>query len=67
MTHVSQCRRHEFNLWVGKIAWGREWQPTAVFTPGKFCGWRNLVGYNPWGCKESNMTQHTDIHTTIPI
>ena len=20
-------------------------------------GWRNLVGYSPWGCKESDMTE----------
>ena len=34
-----------------------EWQPAPVFSPGEFCGWRNLVGYNPWGCKESDMTE----------
>ena len=25
--------RHRFNPWVGKIPWGRKWQPTAVFLP----------------------------------
>ena len=24
--------------------------------PRKFHGWRNLVGYSPWGCKESDTT-----------
>ena len=24
---------------------------------------RNLVGYSPWGCKESNMTEYTHTHT----
>jgi len=33
--------------WVGKIPWGREWLPTPVFFPGKFCGQRNLGGYSP--------------------
>ena len=31
----------------------RTWQPTPVFLPGKFHGWRSLVGYSPWGRKES--------------
>ena len=37
------------------ILWSREWQPTAVFLPGKSHGQRSLVGYHPWGCKESDM------------
>ena len=31
-----------------------KWQPTPVFLPGKFHGQRSLVGYCPWGCKESD-------------
>ena len=34
-----------------------KWQPTPVFLPGKSHGWRILVGYSPWGHKESNMTE----------
>ena len=30
---------------------------------GKSHGQRSLVGYSPWGCKESNMTDHTHTHT----
>ena len=26
--------------------------PTPVLLPGKFHGWRSLVGYSPWICKE---------------
>ena len=37
----------------------RKWQPTSVFLPGKFHGQRSLVGYNPWGHKESDPTEHT--------
>ena len=29
-----------------------KWQPTPVLLPGKSHGWRNLVGYSPWGRKE---------------
>ena len=31
--------------------------PTPVFLPGEFHGQRNLVGYSPWGHKESHMTE----------
>ena len=34
---------------VGKIPWRRKWQPTPGLLPGKFHGWRNLIGYSPWG------------------
>ena len=52
-----QCRRPGFNLWVGKIPWRREWQPTPVFSPGKSHGQRSLVGYSTWGHEESDMTE----------
>ena len=29
-----------------------------VFLPGEFNGQRSLVGYSPWGLKESDMTEH---------
>ena len=38
---------------------GRKWQPTAVFLPGKSHGQKSLVGYSPWGCKESDMIEYT--------
>ena len=47
-------RRHGFDPWVRKILWRREWQPTPVFLPGKK---RSLVGYSPWGHKESDATK----------
>ena len=37
--------------------WRRKWQPTPVLLPGKSHGWRSLVGYNPWGRKESDTTE----------
>ena len=36
----------------------RKWQPTPVFLPGKFHGQKSLAGYSPWGCKESDTTEH---------
>ena len=47
----------EFNPWVRKIPWRRAWTPTPVFLFGEFHGQRNLVGYSPWGHKESDMTE----------
>ena len=39
-----------------------QWQPTPVFLPGKSHGQRNLVGYSPWGHKQSNMTEWLHFH-----
>ena len=30
---------------------------TPVLLPGKFHEWRSLVGYSPWGCRESDTTE----------
>ena len=54
-----RCRRHGFHSWIGKIPWNRKWQLAPVFLPRKSHGQRRLLGYCPWGCKESNMTKHT--------
>ena len=35
----------------------RQWHPTPVFLPGKSHGRRSLVGYSPWGGKESDTTE----------
>ena len=46
-----------FNPWVRNIPWQRERLPTQVSLPGEFHGQRSLVGYSPWGVKESDMTE----------
>jgi len=46
-----------FDPWVGKIPWRKAWQPTLVFSPGESHGQRSVAGYNPWGHKESDMTE----------
>ena len=51
-----------FNPWVGKISWRKKWQPTPVFLPGKSHGRWNLVGYSPWGRKESDTTERLHFH-----
>ena len=52
-----RCRRLEFNPCVRKIPWRREWKSTSEFFRGKSHGQRSLVGYSPWSCKESDMTE----------
>ena len=46
------------------LAWEIPWtekpgrlQSTPVFLPGKSHGQRSLVGYSPWGRKESDTTE----------
>ena len=35
----------------------KKWQPTPVLLSGKPHGQRSLVGYSPWGRKESDTTE----------
>ena len=47
--------------WVRSLGWEdpwrRKWQPILVFLPGESHGQRSLVGYSPWGHKESDTTE----------
>ena len=52
-----RCRRRGFNSWIMKISSRREQQPTPIFLPEEFHGQRSLMGYTPWGCKESDMIE----------
>ena len=60
---TCQCRRHErlrFNPWVRKILCSMKQLPSPATLSGKSYGQRNLVGYSPWGCKESDSTEHME-------
>ena len=46
----------------GRIPWRRQCHPTPAFLPGESHGWRSLVGYSPWGRKESDMTERLHFH-----
>ena len=66
-----RLERHKFDPWVRKIPWSRAQKPTPVLSPGESHGQRSLVGYSPWGHKESRQvgydwhthTTHTHTHT----
>ena len=43
----------------------RQWHPTPVLLPGKSHGQRSLVGYSPWGRKESDTTERLHFHFSL--
>ena len=57
-----QCRKAGFNLWVGKIPWIREWQPTPVFLPGKSQG-QESGGLQSMGSQSVRYNRVTNTHT----
>ena len=58
-----------FDPWDGKILWRRKWPIIPVPLLRKLHGWRSLVGYRLWNCKELDTTEplhftcdsHTDL------
>ena len=62
-----QCRGPRFNPWVLNIPWRREWLPIPVFLTGEFHGQRNLAGYGPWDCRESDTTEQLTLSTLYYI
>ena len=67
---ISKKKKKSWEIWelmyhfnwgilrdIGLLGENKKWQPTPVLLPGKPHGWRSLVGYSPWGCKESDMTE----------
>ena len=65
LANAEHIRDTGFIAVSGRFPWRRPWQLTLVFLPGKLHGHRSLVGYNPYGFKELDMTeviQHVCIH-----
>ena len=57
---LQQYMTHELlDVQAGFRKGRRKWQPTPVFLPGESHGQRSLVGYSPWGHKESDTTEVT--------
>ena len=52
---------------VGKVPWRRERQPTPVFLPEESYGQKSLMGYSPWGHKESDRTEQMSIYTRCTL
>ena len=68
---ACQCRKPEFDPWVGKIPWRRKWQATVEFLPGESHGPRSLAGYSLWDHKRlghnlaSKQQQSTEFSTCL--
>ena len=60
---TCRCRSLGFDPWVGKIPWSTN--STPLFLPGESYGQGSLVGYSPWGHKESDMTEQLGTHPDI--
>ena len=56
--HVGDTRVTGWISGSGRFTWSRQWQPTSIFLPEESHGQRSLVGYSPWGHKESDLTEH---------
>ena len=61
---VAQMAKCPPTMWETQVRslgredpWRRKWQPTPVFLPGKSHRQRSLIGYSPWGRKESDTTE----------
>ena len=54
--------------WVRSLGredpWRRKWQLAPVFLPEESHRQRSLVGYSPWGYKESQLSDGTTTTTT---
>ena len=48
--------------WVGKIPWRRAQQPTLAFLPGESPWTKEPGRLQPWGRKESDMTEQSFSH-----
>ena len=68
-TVKSLSAMRETRVWslIGKIPWRKKRQPTPVFLPGKFHGWRSQAGYSPWGRKEADTTERLTLALTCTI
>ena len=53
LSKVMQQGKSRTGIWICV----RQWQPTPAFIPRESHGQRSLVGYSPWGRKESDMTE----------
>ena len=47
--------------------WRRKWQSTPVLLPEKSHGQRSLIGYSPWGHKESDTTERLHFPFTYGV
>ena len=59
---VKNLPAMQFDPWVRKTPWRREWLPIPVLLPGEFRGQRSLTGYSQWDHKESETAEQLSLH-----
>ena len=64
---MQEIQKTQFHSWVRKRLWKRKWLPTPAFLPGESQGQRRLIGYNPWGLKDSDTTWPVSMHAFLHI
>ena len=76
---TCQCRRCEFDPWVGKVPWRRAWQHTPGLLPGESHdrgAWRasvhrvteNQTRLSSWVPSSENLSgSHTGVKGTLPV
>ena len=57
MKHLPAMRETQVHFLGEEDPLGRKWQSTPALLPGKSHGRRSLIGYSPWGRKESDTTE----------
>ena len=60
-----QCTGPEFSPWVGKIPWGRAWQPTPVFSPRESPWTEEPCGLQSMGSQSWTQLSHSAQHTQL--
>ena len=59
LASAGDTGRHGFHLQVRKIPGEGNGNPVSL--PGSSHGQRSLVGYSPWGCRESDATESFNV------
>ena len=62
---LKKQKSHEDLLPPPLNCWRRQWQPTPVLLPRTSHGGRSLVGYSPWGHKESDTAENFTSRTSL--
>ena len=60
--HLSAMQETQIRSLGWEDALEKEMAATPVFLPGKSHGLRSLVGYRPWGRKDSDTTERLHFH-----
>ena len=61
-----RCKRREFDTWVRRSPGEGNGNPLQYSCLENSMD-RSLVGYRPWGCKESDMTYRARTHTHTQV